>query len=185
MQLTWVGGSIGEGPIRNRSILLNIAARKAKVYVVERVECVHTELEVDALFDREVLLHGYIRVEEMRPEDAVTARSSYLIKGCRRKPRPQRLSIVVGKTMAGISGDVFLEQTRTPVGVTWRRARNTCIARAIGERKWKTARVIEDRTDLPASHNLVYNRVRMGKDQLIAAEWQFKQTVDDDLLLTD
>src|ERR1700716_4233316 len=80
---------------------------------------------------------------------------------------------------------MFLESTRITIYPTGRRAWNTCIARAIGERKWKTTRVIENRTDLPTSDDLIHNSVCMGEQQLISTERQLSQAVDDDLLLSD
>ena len=95
LQLTRVGGAIDTWSVRNRSILFDIAAGKAKVDVIERVEGVHTELEIHALFDRKVLLHGYIRVEEMRSEDAVPPYIPDLIETRCSKHLPQGLLVII------------------------------------------------------------------------------------------
>ena len=75
--------------------------------MIERVEGVHTELEVDALFDREVLLHGNIRIEEMRSEDAVPPYIPDLIETRGSKHRTQGLLVIIRKAVAGKTGYMF------------------------------------------------------------------------------
>src|SRR5258708_37077732 len=138
LQLARVGGDIDTGSLSYRSILLDVAARQAKVDVIERVKGVHSELEYDALFDWEVLLHGDICVEEMRSEDAVPANVPDLIQTRRSKHRTQGLLVIIRKTIAGEAGYVRFKSRRLTVDHTRCRAWNTCVARAIRERERKT-----------------------------------------------
>src|SRR5258708_18598240 len=121
----------------------------------------------------------------MRSEDAVPPYIPDLIEARGSKHRTQGLLVVIRKTIAGKTGYMFLESTRITIDHTGCRSWNACVARAVRKRKRKAARIIENRTNLPATDDLVHNSVRMGEQQLVATEWQLSQTVNDDLLLTD
>jgi hypothetical protein len=63
LHLTWVSCIARPRSARNVSGTLDVAARKAKVDVVERVERIGSELECDPLFDRKVLHEKFFKAD--------------------------------------------------------------------------------------------------------------------------
>lgn len=128
LQLTRIGCSIHAGSGGDGSILFNVSAGRAKVYVVEDVIRVHAELDGHDLPDREILLDSEIGIEEMGSEDAISTDISDLVKARRSKRSSKFLPLEVGQIMSGISGDMRLEGTRISIDIAWRRGWNTITA---------------------------------------------------------
>src|SRR5260370_17109542 len=94
LELPRVCRSIDARAVGDGSGVLDVSAWSAPVDVVEDIERIHAELERCDLPYREVLLHREVRIEEMRPKDAISPNGSNLIqtRGGKSRPHPLRIA---------------------------------------------------------------------------------------------
>src|SRR5215469_16426476 len=63
------GGDVAIAGAVDASTATDLVVVEAQHWVIEHVECIHTELHLDAFCDREVLHHGSISEERTRPTE--------------------------------------------------------------------------------------------------------------------
>ena len=78
LQLAGIRAAIFTCARTDRPRRLDIAAGSAIVDVIEEIECIHAELSNHRFVNREVLLHGKVRVEEVWSKDSVSPNISNL-----------------------------------------------------------------------------------------------------------